>query len=99
LSEVGELDGTLLHHPYRDLSHQVLKIATYASWSARDLRARGRRGHVWDLFTRPAWRFVRDYMVMSGWRDGARGFVVAWVSAFSVFLKYACLLLDTPAAS
>ena len=28
LDEVGTLDGALLHHPYRDLSHQVLKIAT-----------------------------------------------------------------------
>ncbi|MGH7616138.1 MAG: glycosyltransferase family 2 protein [Gemmatimonadaceae bacterium] len=98
LSEVGALDGALLHRPYRDLSHQVLKIATYASWAARDLRKRGRRGRVWDLFTRPAWRFTRDYMFMAGWRDGAAGFVVAWVSAFSVFLKYACLLLDVPSS-
>jgi glycosyltransferase involved in cell wall biosynthesis len=95
LTEVGSLDGALMHRPYRDLAHQVLKIATYASWAARDLRARGRRGHVWDLFTRPTWRFVRDYLLLNGWRDGARGFVVAWVSSFSVFLKYACLLLDT----
>jgi glycosyltransferase involved in cell wall biosynthesis len=95
LTDVGALDGTLLHRPYRDLSHQVLKIATYAAWAARDLRARGRRGRVWDLFTRPAWRFLRDYVFLSGWRDGAPGFVVAWVSAFSVFLKYACLLVDT----
>jgi len=96
LSNVGTIDGVLLHRPYRDLSHQVLKIATYASWAARDLRKRGRRAHVWDLLTRPAWRFARDYVFLSGWRDGAAGFVVAWVSAFSVFLKYACLLLDTP---
>lgn len=95
LAEVGTLDGALLHRPYRDLSHQVLKIATYASWAARDLRAKGRKGRVWDLFTRPTWRFVRDYVLLAGWRDGAPGFVVAWVSAFSVFLKYACLLLDT----
>jgi glycosyltransferase involved in cell wall biosynthesis len=96
LADVGALDGALLHRPYRDLSHQVLKIATYAAWAARDLRARGRRGHIWDLFTRPAWRFVRDYVFLNGWRDGAPGFIVAWVSAFSVFLKYACLLVDVP---
>jgi glycosyltransferase involved in cell wall biosynthesis len=96
LSEVGSLDGTLIHRPYRDLSHQVLKIATYASWAARDLRARGRHGRVWDLLSRPAWRFTRDYVLLNGWRDGAPGFVVACVSAFSVFLKYACLLVDVP---
>jgi glycosyltransferase involved in cell wall biosynthesis len=94
LTEVGALEGTLYHRPYRDLSHQVLKIATYATWAARDLRQRGRRGRIRDLMTRPFWRFTRDYVLLSGWRDGAAGFVVACVSAFSVFLKYACLLVD-----
>jgi glycosyltransferase involved in cell wall biosynthesis len=99
LKEVGTLEGALLHHPYRDLSHQVFKIATYAQWGAQDLRARGRRARIWDLITRPGWRFVRDYVMMSGWRDGAAGFVVSTVSAFSVFLKYACLLMEGPPAA
>ena len=99
LGEVGTLTGALLHYPYRDLSHQVIKIATYARWGAQDLRERGRRAHIWDLITRPAWRFVRDYLLMSGWRDGAAGFVVSTVSAFSVFLKYACLLMEGPAST
>ncbi|MEP6491270.1 MAG: glycosyltransferase family 2 protein [bacterium] len=92
LDDVGTLDGTLLHHPYRDLTHQVLKIAKYAQWAALDMRARGRRVGVLDLVFRPVWRFLRDYLVYSGWRDGPSGFIVAGVSAFSVFLKYACLL-------
>jgi glycosyltransferase involved in cell wall biosynthesis len=94
LDDVGVLDGELLHRPYRDLSHQVTKIARYAQWAAEDMRAKGRRGSVVALLARPAWRFVRDYVVFSGWRDGIAGFVVAVVSAFSVFLKYALLLLD-----
>jgi glycosyltransferase involved in cell wall biosynthesis len=91
LERVGQLDGALLHYPYRDVSHQVSKIATYARWAADDLRSRGRKAKWSDLLVRPAWRFVRDYFVLSGWRDGAPGFVVSAVSAFSVFLKYACL--------
>lgn len=97
LKDVGTLEGALLHYPYRDLSHQVLKIATYARWGAQDLRAEGRRGSVWDLLTRPAWRFLRDYLFLSGWRDGAAGFVVSTVSAFSVFLKYAYLVMPDSA--
>jgi glycosyltransferase involved in cell wall biosynthesis len=93
LDEVGALDGTLLHRPYRDLPHQIVKIAKYAKWAAEDMRSRGRHGSVIDMLTRPAWRFFRDYFIYSGWRDGRAGFVVATVSAFSVFLKYACLLL------
>ena len=92
LREVGTLDGTLLHYPYRDLAHHVHKAAKYARWAAADLHDRGRRARLRDLLLRPAWRFVRDYFVLGGWRDGARGFVVTSVSSFSVFLKYACLL-------
>ena len=91
VDSIGTLDGTLLHRPYRDLSHQVMKIAKYAQWAAEDLHARGRRATMSDMIGRPGWRFVRDYFVYSGWRDGIPGFVVASTSAFSVFLKYACL--------
>ena len=88
---IGTLKGTLVHYPYRDLSHQVSKIATYASWASEDLRDRGRFATTWDMMVRPPWRFFRDYVIQSGWRDGTRGFIVAGVSAFSVFLKYASL--------
>lgn len=91
-TDVGTLSGTLIHQPYRDLAHQVTKIATYARWAAEDMRSRGRRASFLDLLGRPAWRFFRDYFVYSGWRDGSAGFIVAVVSAFSVFCKYASLL-------
>jgi glycosyltransferase involved in cell wall biosynthesis len=92
LGKVGTLDGTLLHHPYRDLHHHVLKIAKYARWGAEDLHARGRRAHVSDLVARPVWRFIRDYLIYGGWRDGGLGFVAAALGAFAAFLKYASLL-------
>ena len=93
LENVGALDGELLHYPYRDLPHHVMKIAKYSRWAADDLRARGRRTTPVDVLVRPFWRFVRDYLVFGGWKDGRAGFVVAVVSAFSVFCKYATLLL------
>jgi glycosyltransferase involved in cell wall biosynthesis len=91
IDDVGTLTGPIIHHPYRDLSHHVTKILTYARWGADDLYARGRRAGVWEMAARPAWRFIRDYIVFSGWRDGAVGFVAAALSAFAAFLKYAFL--------
>jgi glycosyltransferase involved in cell wall biosynthesis len=91
VSDVGSLAGPIVHHPYRDIGHHVAKIVKYARWGADDLYARGRTANVWTMSARPAWRFVRDYVVYSGWRDGAVGFVVAALSAFAAFLKYAFL--------
>jgi glycosyltransferase involved in cell wall biosynthesis len=95
LENVEPLAGDLLHYPYRDLPHHVMKIAKYSRWAADDLQARGRRTTPVDILIRPFWRFVRDYLVFGGWRDGRAGFVVSVVSAFSVFCKYATLLLPS----
>lgn len=91
IEDVGTLIGTVVHHPYRDLEHHVAKIVTYARWGAEDLHARGRTAGLWEMTARPAWRFVRDFVVYSGWRDGLAGFVAAALSAFAAFLKYAFL--------
>jgi glycosyltransferase involved in cell wall biosynthesis len=90
--EVGSLRGAMIHRPYRNIGHHLTKIIKYARWGAEDLRARGRRPSVWALVTRPSWRFIRDYFVYSGWRDGIQGFIAAVLSSFAAFLKYAFLL-------
>ncbi|HEY9230172.1 MAG TPA: hypothetical protein VIP11_26200, partial [Gemmatimonadaceae bacterium] len=100
IEDVGTLEGTIIHHPYRDVTHHVTKIVKYARWGADDLHARGRTAGLWELSARPAWRFFRDYLVYSGWRDGAEGFVASALSAFAAFLKYAFLFAKgrTPSA-
>ena len=91
IDDVGTLTGPIIHRPYRDIAHHVQKIVKYARWGAEDMRARGRTAGLWELAMRPSWRFVRDYVVYSGWRDGAVGFIAAALSAFAAFLKYAFL--------
>lgn len=91
IEDVGTLTGLIEHRPYRDVAHHVIKIVKYARWGADDLHARGRKAGVWELTARPAWRFVRDYLLYAGWRDGVVGFVAAALGAFAAFLKYAFL--------
>ena len=91
IADVGTLRGTVIHCPYRDITHHVAKIVKYARWGADDLFAQGRRAGLWQLTARPAWRFARDYVAYSGWRDGTVGFIAAALGAFAAFLKYAFL--------
>jgi len=91
IEDVGTLTGPIIHHPYRDVAHHVSKIVKYARWGADDLYARGRTAGLWEMAARPTWRFMRDYVVYSGWRDGVVGFVASALSAFASFLKYAFL--------
>jgi glycosyltransferase involved in cell wall biosynthesis len=91
LGDVGRLEGTLLHEPYRDLAEQLDKMNRYARWAAEDLYDRGRRAGAWQLCTRPVSRFLRAYLFEGAIGDGRRGLVSSVLGSYSAFLKYAHL--------
>jgi glycosyltransferase involved in cell wall biosynthesis len=91
VADTGELAATILHHPYRSLSHHLEKLTRYAEWGAADLWDRGRRARWSDLSLRPAWRFINAYLFGRDVLDGRRGFVQSVLTAYAGFLKYAHL--------
>lgn len=88
---VERLDGEMTHYNYRDLAHHLTKINSYSAIIAAGRDQRGERFSLLRLVTRPPLRFLRMYLLKGGFRDGLRGFLVAWMGAFYVFLKYAKL--------
>jgi glycosyltransferase involved in cell wall biosynthesis len=91
VADIGTLVAPIEHSPYRDLTHHLQKMVRYSEWAAEDLSLRGRRSSFAHLTVHPAWRFLREYIVYSGWRDGRAGLMVAALSACSALLKYAHL--------
>ena len=91
IDDIGRLQGTLLHQPYRDLGHQLEKMNRYARWSAEDMYDRGQRANAWSLAARPAGRFLRAYVLQGAVADGRRGLVSALLGGCTAFLKYAHL--------
>jgi glycosyltransferase involved in cell wall biosynthesis len=91
VADVGTLRGTILHEPYRDLPHHVSKMMRYGEWGAQDLFDRGRRASLSDLLVRPAWRFVKTWILQGSILDGRYGVINAGLSASASFYKYAYL--------
>jgi glycosyltransferase involved in cell wall biosynthesis len=91
VADVGSLLASIEHSPYRDLGHHLEKMTRYARWGAEELALRGRRTSCAQLTFHPLWRFFREYIVYSGWRDGRAGLMLAALSACSALLKYAHL--------
>jgi len=58
---------------------------------AQGMHARGRRFSALSLLTRPPAHFLKMFVLRRGFLDGWRGFVLAVIGAFYVFLKYAKL--------
>jgi len=91
VADPGLLSATLLHNPYRDLSHQLEKMERYAKWGAMDLFDRGARASWWDLAGRPVGRFLRAYLLQGNVLDGKFGLATSMLGAYGNFLKYAHL--------
>ena len=89
--KASALAGEILHYSYRDLQQHIDRIDFFTSIAARENDVRGKRGHVFGMFLRAPWKFIRMYLFKKGWKDGFAGFILASIAAFSVFLKYACL--------
>ncbi|MAI24617.1 MAG: glycosyltransferase family 2 protein [Myxococcota bacterium] len=88
---IDRLSEDLEHYSYRDLADQVDRIQQFSAESARALSEAGRRARLRDLLFRPPARFLRAYLLRRGFMDGIPGLVIAWATAFHVFLKYAKL--------
>ncbi len=88
---VGRLKNPLLHYTDPTLEHYLTKFNRYTTLAAEDLRERGRRFHLRDLLFRPLHLFLKMYIFKAGFLDGFPGFLLAQLSAFYVFTKYAKL--------
>jgi glycosyltransferase involved in cell wall biosynthesis len=88
---VERIEGDLLHYSYRDLDDQLDRIRSFSRIEADAMYRAGRPARLRDLVLRPPARFLRAYLLKAGFRDGWPGFVIAGMTAFHVFLKYALL--------
>lgn len=84
----GNLTGDLLHYSYNTLSDHIRQIDRFSAIGAKALYLKGVRSSLLKLLYKPPARFIRHYIVWSGYRDGLTGLVIALNSAHAVFLKY-----------
>ena len=89
--KIGTLENYYMHTPYADTAHQIRTIDRYSEAFAEDLLASGRHFHLWNMITRPLFRFLRDYIMKRGFLDGIPGLIIIASTMYYVFMKYAKL--------
>lgn len=89
-SSVDKLEGNLLHYSYTSINQHIQQIVKYSDLGAADLSTHNKKIipflHLW-LY--PVYTFFNKYLLKQGIRDGYYGFIIAYLSAFGKFLKYA----------
>ncbi len=93
--KLKKLDGHLLHYTYKTLHQYLNKSASYAQAWAEQRAAKGKKASLWDACSHAFARFIRMYLLKRGFMDGKHGFLLAVLSAHSVFVKYAELWIKT----
>jgi glycosyltransferase involved in cell wall biosynthesis len=84
--------GDLLHYSYSSLSHHVANMNSFSNIAAQAAYDQGNHTLVFrDLLCLPFLTFFKKYILQFGLLDGYYGFLIAVITAFGRFLKYAKL--------
>jgi glycosyltransferase involved in cell wall biosynthesis len=87
--EVGRLVAPLLHQSYRDVSDFLRRADRYSTLAAEEWARTTRPFRATQLVTAPLGRFVSMYVLHRGFLDGWRGFLLAVLYAYYVFVRSA----------
>lgn len=88
---IEKLDGDLLHYPYKSINHYLVKSAKYAKEWAEQKNRENKKSSLSKAIAHSLGSFVKMYFLKKGFLDGKQGFLLAVLSAQSVFVKYADL--------
>jgi len=90
-SHSGFLKGNILHYSYYSITEHVIRSNQFSDLAAEELFRKGIKADLFKLGISPCLRFIRDYFLKMGFRDGYYGYQIARITAYAVFMKYAKL--------
>ena len=87
----GRLKNDLLHFTDDSLEHYLWKFNRYTSFAAEELAERGKKPVFLNILFRPLHAWLKMYIFKLGFLDGMQGFMLCFLSAGYVAMKYAKL--------
>ncbi len=89
--KIGYLKNSLLHYTDPDIKSYLSKLDFYTTLNAEELLKKKKKTKVFDFILRPLGIFFKMFFLKRGFLDGIHGFILAVLSSFYVFIKYAKL--------
>lgn len=89
----GELKNPMLHYPHQTISEFLRKINFYAELRSRELYEENTRVHYLSIISYPLGKFVMNYFIKGGFKDGVKGAIIAILMSLHSFLVRAKLWL------
>lgn len=83
------ISGDLLHYSYYNISDHIAQANHFTNMTAELAFDKGKRAGMIKLILNPWVKFIKDYLIKGGFRDGYYGYIVCRISAQATFMKYA----------
>lgn len=86
LGEKGEMKNPLLHYPHPNVAEFLSELNIYSTIRAQELYEEGIKAYWWDIILYPKGKFLYNFFIKQGFRDGVSGLVHALLMSFYSFL-------------
>jgi len=86
--EIGKLNYKMDHYPYRSMKHFLAKMERYSDYAAQDYLSKTPKVGLFHLWVKPGFRFFKHFFMKRGFLDGRAGFIISYIMAWGVFLRY-----------
>jgi len=87
-SRVHKVKGNLLHWAYSSSEEHIEKIQKYSTIAANEYYKAGRKAGPFTAVLHYSWSFFSSFILLLGFLDGYKGYLVCSITAYSSYLKY-----------
>ncbi len=86
--KTSKLYGDLLHYSYENVAAHLRQVNKFTDIMSGEYEKIGEKPSIANLTLRPIFKFFKMYVLKLGFLDGIRGFIIASIGAFYVFMKF-----------
>lgn len=84
----GRLRGDLLHYTMNSFAEHEDKVERYTTLAARQMYDAGKRSWRAAMWVAAPWTMFSTFVLRGGFLDGYRGWLISWMAARSVWMKF-----------
>lgn len=83
----GSLKSKIIHYTTTDLKRYAKKIDRYANYAAQAYIKQNKRIGSFNLYIKPAFKFLNSYIFRGGFLDGKTGWIICKLRTRETWLK------------
>ena len=85
---IGELQNPILHYSHSDVKSFMKSINKYVVLHSKENESEGKRASIGKIILWPLGKFIQNFIVLRGYKDGVEGLIYAMMLSFHSFVAW-----------